>query len=66
MLCHILQLASGIYGNLLTGYALLLFVIDILRMKYNLFSRELVTNNAGSRLDERAYLLLIHTTSNYT
>jgi hypothetical protein len=29
-------------------------------------SRVLVTNNAGSGLDERVYLLPIHTTSNYT
>jgi hypothetical protein len=29
-------------------------------------SRVLVTNNAGSGLDERVYLLLIHTASNYT
>jgi hypothetical protein len=28
--------------------------------------RVLVTNIAGSGLDERVYLLLIHTTSNYT
>jgi hypothetical protein len=28
--------------------------------------RVLVTNNAGSGSDERIYLLLIHTTSNYT
>jgi hypothetical protein len=26
----------------------------------------LVTNNAGSGLDEQVYLLLIHNTSNYT
>jgi hypothetical protein len=32
----------------------------------NILSRVLVTNNAGSGLDERVYLLLIHTTSNYT
>jgi hypothetical protein len=31
-----------------------------------ILSRVLVTNNAGSGLDEWAYLLLIHTTSNYT
>jgi hypothetical protein len=30
-----------------------------------MLSRVLVTNNAGSGLDERVYLLLIHTTSNY-
>jgi hypothetical protein len=29
-------------------------------------SRVLVTNNVGSGLDERVYLLLTHTTSNYT
>jgi hypothetical protein len=29
-------------------------------------SRVLVTNNAGSELDERVYLLLIYPTSNYT
>jgi hypothetical protein len=28
--------------------------------------RVLVTNGEGSELDERVYLLLIHTTSNYT
>jgi hypothetical protein len=30
-----------------------------------IFSRLLVTNNVGSGLDERAYLLLIRTTSKY-
>jgi hypothetical protein len=36
------------------------------RNEYNILSLVLVTNNAGSGLDERDYLLLIHTTSNYT
>jgi hypothetical protein len=31
---------------------------------FSILSRVLVTNNAGSGLDERVYLLLIHTTSN--
>jgi hypothetical protein len=31
-----------------------------------ILSSVLVTNYAGSGLDERDYLLLIHTTSNYT
>jgi hypothetical protein len=30
------------------------------------FARVLVTNNSSSGMDERVYLLLIHTTSNYT
>jgi hypothetical protein len=34
-------------------------------MRKNVLSRVLVTNNAGSGLDERDYLLLIHTTNNY-
>jgi hypothetical protein len=32
----------------------------------NILSCVLVTNNAGSGLDEGVYLLLIHTTNNYT
>jgi hypothetical protein len=32
----------------------------------NILSLVLVTNNARSGLDERVYLLLIHSTSNYT
>jgi hypothetical protein len=31
----------------------------------DILSRVLVTNNAGSGLDERVYLLLVRTTSNY-
>jgi hypothetical protein len=38
---------------------------DLLKSRNLILSRVLVTNNAGSGLDERVYLLLIHTTSNY-
>jgi hypothetical protein len=40
-------------------------MMDKMLLQY-ILSRALVTNNAGSGLDERVYLLLIHTISNYT
>jgi hypothetical protein len=36
------------------------------RPMIKILSHVLVTNNAGSELDERVYLLLIHTTSNHS
>jgi hypothetical protein len=41
-------------------------VLHILAREKYLLSRVLVTNNAGSGMDEQIYLLLIHTTSNNT
>jgi hypothetical protein len=40
--------------------------LNIAALLNNILSRVLVTNNVGSGLDERVYLLLIHTSSNYT
>lgn len=35
-------------------------------VRNEILSRVIVTNNAGSELDERVYLLLIHAASNHT
>jgi hypothetical protein len=42
-----------------------LYSRQVLMWRCLIFLSELVTNNAGSGLDERDYLLLTHTTSNY-
>jgi hypothetical protein len=72
---HILQNANATFPTERSNlFSIVCKIFDTSALKISLpgifvkiiLSRVLVTNNAGSGLDERVYLLLIHTTSNYT
>jgi hypothetical protein len=55
----------GVHGRIQILLGLLYVALETF-LRNKILSRVLVTNNAGSGLDERDYLPLIHTTSNYT